>query len=47
VLAQSTLREAEDFNSTPTITAFTHSHTGILKWERNEDILTPDFEVNG
>jgi len=25
--------------------AFTHSNTGIQQWERNEDILTSDFEV--
>ena len=43
----STLRGEKHFNNDPTTTAFTHSHTGNRSCERNEDILTSDFEVNG
>jgi len=28
------------------ITSFTHHHTGIRLWERTEDILTWNFEIN-
>ena len=45
VSTQSTLRGAKHFNA-PTITSFTHHHTGIRQWERNEGILTSNFEVN-
>jgi len=40
VITQSTLRSAKHFNRAQTITSFTHGHTGIRRWERNEDILT-------
>jgi len=39
-------REAKLFSSAPTITLFTHRHTGIQWWERNEGILTSNFEVS-
>jgi len=45
VLTQSTLRGEKHFNNAPTTTSFTHHHAGIRKWERNEGILTSNFEV--
>jgi len=33
-------------NTAPAITSFTHHHTGIRQWERNDGILTSDFEIN-
>jgi len=47
VSTQSTLKGAKHFTSSLAITSFTHRHTGIWQLEKNEDILTPEFEVNG
>jgi len=41
-----TERGAQHLNSAPIITSFTHLHTGISHWERNEGILTSGDEVN-
>jgi len=47
VSTKSTLRGAIHFNNAPTIMSFTHLYTVIRQWERNENVLRPDFEVNG
>jgi len=46
VNAQSTMRRVKHFNNAPNITSSTHHHTWIWQWERNDGILTPNFEVN-
>jgi len=37
-----TERGAKHLNGSPTITSFTHHHTGIRQWESNEGILASD-----
>jgi len=39
VSTQSTVRGAKHFNNAPTTMCFTHHHTGIQQWERNESVL--------
>jgi len=46
VWTQPTLIGAKHSNNTPVLTSFTHHNIGIQQWERNEGILTTNFEVN-
>jgi len=47
ISTHSILKGAKHLNSTPNMTSFTHHQTGIQQWERNDNILTLEFEVNG
>jgi len=40
-----TLVGAKHFNSTPTVTSFTHHNTGNQYWGRNVGIISSNFEI--